>query len=150
MVSSLENNHIIFRLTYLADIFQQLNEVTLKLQERGRTIVDFIDILSTFVEKLDNGKRKVQAGNFAMFEIVPQRLVIKCMLIWHRKLFNTTREYIVLYFPEIIKANWIWRKIFLLFQLRMVQIAWKINSSTFETILGPNTCWKLKQFVIFA
>jgi len=48
MVSSLENNHFIFRLACLADIFQQLNKVNLKLQRRGRTIVDFIDTLSAF------------------------------------------------------------------------------------------------------
>jgi len=32
MVSSLENNHFICRLAYLADIFQELNKVNLKLQ----------------------------------------------------------------------------------------------------------------------
>jgi len=48
MVSSLENNHFIFRLTCLADIFQQLNKVNLKLQGRGRTIVNFNDTLSVF------------------------------------------------------------------------------------------------------
>jgi len=48
MVSSLENHHFIFRLACLADIFQQLNKVNLKLQGRGRTIVNFNDTLSAF------------------------------------------------------------------------------------------------------
>jgi len=43
MVSSHDNNHFISRLAYLAGIFQQLNEVDLKQQRRGRTIVDFTD-----------------------------------------------------------------------------------------------------------
>ena len=60
-MSSLENNHFIFHLAHLADIFEQLNKVNLKLQGRGRTIVDFIDTLSEFVEKLDNWKRETQA-----------------------------------------------------------------------------------------
>jgi len=43
MVPSHDNNHFISRLEYLADIFQQLNKANLKLQRRGRTIVDFTD-----------------------------------------------------------------------------------------------------------
>jgi len=43
MVSSNDNNHFIFRLAYIADIFQQLNKANLKLQRRGRTVVDFTD-----------------------------------------------------------------------------------------------------------
>jgi len=43
MVSSHDSNHFIFLLAYLSDIFQQLNKVILKLQRRGRTIVDFTD-----------------------------------------------------------------------------------------------------------
>jgi len=54
-------------MAYLADIFQQLNKVN--LQPHG--------ILSAFVEKLDNWKRKARAINFAMFEIVPQLLLMK-------------------------------------------------------------------------
>jgi len=79
IVSSLENNHFICCLAHLADIFQQVNKVNLKLQaqERRRTIFDFIDTLSAFLEKLDNWKRKDQAENFVMFELVPRRLVMK-------------------------------------------------------------------------
>jgi len=43
MVSSHDNHRFISRLEYLADIFQQLNKVNLKLQSRGRTVVDFTD-----------------------------------------------------------------------------------------------------------
>ena len=76
-MSSLENNRFIFHLAYLSDIFEQLNKVNLKLHGRGRTHVDFIDTLSTFVEKLDNWKRKAQAGNLAMYENVPRQLEMK-------------------------------------------------------------------------
>jgi len=46
------------------------------------------------------------------------------------------REDVVLYFPEIIKTNLDLVKMLLLFLSRMLQIACKMNSSTFETILG--------------
>jgi len=48
MLSSLEYKYFIFRLAYFADIFQQLNEVNLKLQEGQSSIAT----LSAFVEKL--------------------------------------------------------------------------------------------------
>jgi len=68
MVSSHENSPFVFRLAYLVDEFQQFNKINLKLQKTGRPIVDFIDTLSAFVEKLDNWKRKSQAGNSAVCE----------------------------------------------------------------------------------
>ena len=43
MVTSHDNNHFISRLEYLANIFQQLNKINLKLQTRGRTIIDLTD-----------------------------------------------------------------------------------------------------------
>jgi len=42
ILSSLENSDFVFRLAYPADIFQQLNKANLKLQGRGKTIVDFL------------------------------------------------------------------------------------------------------------
>jgi len=40
MVSSLNKNQIIFRLAHLTDIFQQLNKVNLKLQEKeGQSLI---------------------------------------------------------------------------------------------------------------
>jgi len=39
-------------------------------------------------KNFDNYQRKAQVGNFAMFEIVPRRLVVKWMLILLRNLFN--------------------------------------------------------------
>jgi len=48
-------------LAYLSDIFEQLNKVNLKLYGKGRSHVDFIDTLSTFVEKnLTIGSEKVR------------------------------------------------------------------------------------------
>ena len=56
------------KLAYLVDVFDQLNCLNLKLQRRDTTILDFIDDLSAFVQKLKNWRRKAEKRNFAMFE----------------------------------------------------------------------------------
>jgi len=60
MVSSNDNNHFIFRLAYIADIFQQLNKANLKLQRRGRTVVDFTDTSTHSWKNLTIGSEKLK------------------------------------------------------------------------------------------
>jgi len=60
MVSSHDNNHFISLLAYLADIFQQLNKVDLKLQRSGRTIVDFTDTSVHSLKNLIIGSAKLK------------------------------------------------------------------------------------------
>ncbi|XP_064110310.1 zinc finger BED domain-containing protein 5-like [Macrobrachium nipponense] len=55
------------RLAYLADIFDQLNKLNLKLQGKDTTVIHFVDILCAFVAKMKNWSRKVSSGNFAVF-----------------------------------------------------------------------------------
>ena len=38
------------------------------MQRKDTTVLNFMDVLNTFVQKLDNWQRKVENGNFAMFE----------------------------------------------------------------------------------
>ncbi len=56
------------RLAYLADIFDQLNKLNLKLQGKDTTVIHFVDTLRVFVAKIKNWTSKVSLGNFAMFE----------------------------------------------------------------------------------
>ena len=140
-------------MAYLADIFQQLNKVYLKLQGKGRTIVNFIRTLSTFVEKLDNWKQKAQAAEkFSMLENLATaagdkvNVDIASEVVQH---LGGLREEFVLYFPKIIKTNLDLVKNIWLFQWRMLLYACKMNSLTFRMILGSNTCSILIQFVIF-
>ncbi|XP_076052869.1 protein FAM200A-like [Oratosquilla oratoria] len=56
------------RVAYLADIFEQLNKLNLKLHGRERHILLFQDSLWAFVSKLENWRRKTNLGNIAMFE----------------------------------------------------------------------------------
>ena len=65
--SNFKGNAFIFRLSYLVDIFDQLNRY-LKLQRKGMTVIDFMIALKAFVQKLENWIRKAEKGNFAMFE----------------------------------------------------------------------------------
>ena len=68
--SKFKDNAFISRLSYLVDIFDQLSLLNLKLQGKGTTIIDFIDTLNAFVQKLENWTRKAEKGNFAAFEIL--------------------------------------------------------------------------------
>ncbi|XP_055549359.1 zinc finger BED domain-containing protein 5-like [Wyeomyia smithii] len=68
LLAVIKNPHWIMQLAYLADIFEQLNKLNLKLQGSQTTIIQFIDSLNAFLGKLQNWKRKVQLNNFAMFE----------------------------------------------------------------------------------
>ncbi|XP_068212637.1 zinc finger BED domain-containing protein 5-like [Palaemon carinicauda] len=56
------------RVAYLADIFDQLNKLNLKLQGRETHVLLFQDSLWAFVSKLQNWCRKTNLGNIAMFE----------------------------------------------------------------------------------
>ncbi|XP_042228307.1 zinc finger BED domain-containing protein 5-like [Homarus americanus] len=56
------------RLVYLADIFEQLNWLNLKLQGKERNVFHHMDCIRPFIDKLQNWQRKVNAGNVAMFE----------------------------------------------------------------------------------
>ncbi|XP_064106847.1 protein FAM200A-like [Macrobrachium nipponense] len=55
-------------LAYLADIFDQLNKLNLKLQGKETIVIHFVDTLRAFVAKMKNCFRKISSGNFAMFE----------------------------------------------------------------------------------
>ncbi|XP_042239531.1 protein FAM200B-like [Homarus americanus] len=56
------------RVAYLADIFDQLNKLNLKLQERETHVLLFQDNLRAFISKLQNWSQKINFGNLAMFE----------------------------------------------------------------------------------
>ncbi|XP_042204259.1 zinc finger BED domain-containing protein 5-like [Homarus americanus] len=56
------------RPAYLADMFEQLNRLNLKLQGNDRNVFHLMDCLRVFLAKLQNWQRKVNAGNVAMFE----------------------------------------------------------------------------------
>ncbi|XP_076065336.1 zinc finger BED domain-containing protein 5-like [Oratosquilla oratoria] len=56
------------RVAYLADIFDQLNKLNLKLQGSETHALLFQDSLRAFVSKLQNWRRKTNLGNIIMFE----------------------------------------------------------------------------------
>ncbi|XP_042207877.1 SCAN domain-containing protein 3-like [Homarus americanus] len=56
------------RLAYLADIFEQLNRLNLKLQGKKGNVFHHMDCIRSFLDKLQNWQKKVSAGNVAMFE----------------------------------------------------------------------------------
>ena len=58
--SNLKDNAFISRLFYFVDIFDQLNRLNSKLQGKRTTIIDFIDALNAFVQKLENYTKKLK------------------------------------------------------------------------------------------
>ena len=66
--SLLKNDKWIRYSAYIVDIFDQLNKLNLKVQERDTDIIQFKDTLKAFMSKLDNSKRKVRMNNVAMSE----------------------------------------------------------------------------------
>ena len=61
-----ENVKFLSRLAYLVDIFEALYQLNLKMQGKGKDIIQFVDFTGAF-ERLGNWKRKVKNGNFDMF-----------------------------------------------------------------------------------
>ena len=64
-----ENVKFLSRSAYLLDIFEFLNQLNLKMQGKGKDIIQFVDFTGAFVKKLGNWKRKVKNGNFDMFRM---------------------------------------------------------------------------------
>uniref|UniRef100_UPI00358F884D protein FAM200C-like n=1 Tax=Myxine glutinosa TaxID=7769 RepID=UPI00358F884D len=95
----------VFPLAYLVDIFDQLNRLNLQLQGKGTTIIQFIDTLSAFKQKLENWKRKAEEGNFTMFESLSEVTINEPLnpgvakdVVTH---LSCLREEFLQYFPEI-------------------------------------------------
>ncbi|CAM1331733.1 Uncharacterised protein r2_g4062 [Pycnogonum litorale] len=64
----LTDNNWILQVAYLVDIFEQFNQLNLKMQGPNTDMVRFLNQLNAFQAKLINWKRKASCGNFAMFE----------------------------------------------------------------------------------
>ena len=102
--SCFRDSNFISKLAYLVDIFNQLNRLNLKLQIRDITVLDFIDALNAFVQKLENWKRKAEKGNFAIFEmfssVIEGNLDMNLSSEILQHLVNLWKEFLT-YFPEI-------------------------------------------------
>ena len=85
-LSYFTDNNWITSLAYLADIFEKLNILTLKLQEKNTNIIQLCDNLKVFVEKLQNWRQKVVDGNIAMLDRLSSYKIdeqLKTLMIEH-------------------------------------------------------------------
>ncbi|XP_029636965.1 zinc finger BED domain-containing protein 5-like [Octopus sinensis] len=92
-------------LAYLVDIFEALNTLDLKLQEKNIKIFTHHDTIRTFMAKLDLWKCHIQQGNTASFSYLDSALIhgnlnseLKKQITTH--LTNLKTEFIR-YFPDI-------------------------------------------------
>ena len=67
-LSFFNDNNWITSLAYLADIFEKLSIINLKVQRKNTNIIQLRDNLKAFVEKMQNWRQKVVDGNIAMFD----------------------------------------------------------------------------------
>ena len=106
--SNCKDNAFIFGVSCLIDIFDQLNLLNLKLQGKGTTIIDFIDVLNAFVQKLQNWTRKAEMINFAMFEALSTvssddvNDALTSEILVH---LTSLRKEFLKHFPEISESN---------------------------------------------
>ena len=96
------NAKFIACLAYLVDIFHSLNTLNLKMQGKEKNIIQHMDLINAFVEKLANWRRKAQNGNFAMFnnlsDISELNDELKTNIVQHLKELESEFKS---YFPEI-------------------------------------------------
>ena len=88
-------------LSYLADIFEKLNVINLKLQGKNINIIQLRDNLKAFVEKLQNWRQKVVDGNIAMFDRLSSYKIdeqLKTLIIEHLQPMEYEFQH---YFPEL-------------------------------------------------
>ena len=94
-------------LAYLADIFEHLNKINLRLQGPNTNILQFKDALCGLVEKIQNWNRKVNQGNFAMFENLsrfePSGISAQTQLDISEHLQSLEREFWK-YFPDLAEG----------------------------------------------
>ena len=102
--SCFRDSAFISKLVYLLNIFDQLNRLKLKLQRRDTTVLDFIDALNAFVQKLKNWQQKSEKGNFAIFDtlssVIEGNLHINLSSEILQHLVKLRKEYLT-YFPKI-------------------------------------------------
>ena len=98
----IKNVKFLSRLAYLMDIFEALNQLNLKMQGKGKDIIQFVDFTWALVEKLGNWKRKVKNGNFDMFHsftcLSDTDYEIKDEVAYH---LGTLQTEFKSYFPEL-------------------------------------------------
>ena len=85
-LSYFNDNNWITSLDYLADIFEKLNILTLKLQGKNTNIIQLRDNLKVFVEKLQNWRQKVVDVNIAMLDRLSSYKIdeqLKTLMIEH-------------------------------------------------------------------
>ena len=99
----------LLQLAYLVDSFSLLNNLNLQLQGKDAIIIDFIDKIKGFINKVGNWSRKVKLGNTDMLETVSEVLAESSCpaelcndIVEH---LNSLASNLKHYFPEITTEN---------------------------------------------
>lgn len=68
MFSAFKKEGFEARLAYLADIYEALNELNKKMQERGSNVIMHTDAISAFMAKLQLWGKRMRDGNVTSFQ----------------------------------------------------------------------------------
>lgn len=110
---SFTDDSFLFSLAYLADFFETLNNLNLKLQGKNSTIMDATDAIRAFLEKTQLWKRRLDAPitNFSSFprfnelldrqqyDVNEWRVIISAHL-------GLLQDEFKLYFPDLSSEDW--------------------------------------------
>ena len=94
-------------LSYLVDIFTRLNNLNKSLQGSNAVVTAAVDKLRGFLMKLEMWEKKVEKGNFEMFETLAGRqdnLVVQMtsLIVDH---LSSLQSEIKRYFPDVTEGN---------------------------------------------
>ncbi|KAF2346529.1 protein of unknown function DUF4371 [Trinorchestia longiramus] len=101
-------------LTYLAEFFVAINNLSLKLQGRNTNIIAHFDVIRASTEKIHLWKQKIQVGNFSSFshlnELLSEKRNIEQYDVTKEVLshLHSLAEEFMHYFPDVSMENSLW------------------------------------------
>ncbi|KRY25529.1 Zinc finger BED domain-containing protein 5, partial [Trichinella spiralis] len=100
-------------LAYLADIFEALNSLNLKLQGANANVMAHYDIVQGFIAKISLWLKQVERGNLAWFSRLNELFSDKCISkVLKRKMkghLRSLQDEFFHYFPDVKPQNLIYK-----------------------------------------
>ncbi|KRZ14060.1 Protein ZBED8 [Trichinella zimbabwensis] len=113
MCRAFKSEHFQFSLAYLADIFEALNSLNLKLQGANANVMAHYDIVQSFIAKISLWLKQVERGNLTWFSRLNELFSDKCLCEdLKRKIKGHLRglqDEFFHYFPDVEPQNLIYK-----------------------------------------
>ncbi|KRZ92366.1 SCAN domain-containing protein 3 [Trichinella sp. T8] len=113
MCRAFKSEHFQLSLAYLADIFEALNSLNLKLQGANANVMAHYDIVQSFIAKISLWLKQVERGNLTWFSRLNELFSDKCIsedlkskIKGH---FRSLQDEFFHYFPDVEPENLIYK-----------------------------------------